>query len=75
MVWGKEKVDITRSFQLEALVNLGNRDGNYADGMALVFQNLGNEILGSAVGYGYLGLSEYFAVELDTYQKYRRNSE
>jgi hypothetical protein len=69
VLWGQAKVDITRSFQIDASVNLGSKDGDGADGMALVFQNIGNQIHGSlGGGLGYLGLSEYFAVELDTYQ-------
>jgi hypothetical protein len=69
-VWGTSKVDITHSFEVEAVINLGDKDEDGADGIAFVIQNIGNEKLGAdntdRPRLDYRNLNHYFAVEVDT---------
>jgi hypothetical protein len=66
-VWGEDKVDITSSFEVDVDIFLGIKDITGADGMAFVIQNIGNEALGLAGGnLGFKGLTEHFAVAVDT---------
>jgi hypothetical protein len=66
--WSIQKVDITKSFQVDARMNFGTFDRDGADGIAFVLQNIGNNVTGRSGGsIGYRGLSEYFAVVIDTF--------
>jgi hypothetical protein len=68
-VWGTTPFSITESFEITAEIYLGEKDHDGADGLAFVIQNeLGyDQALHRGGGIGYMGLSEYFAVEVDTF--------
>lgn len=76
-VWTKYDVNLSKDFEIQAEIYLGNKAHNGADGLALVFQNTGNNLLGKGHGLGYTKLSdekdlssieEYpsFIIEFDT---------
>ncbi len=67
-VWYNSLIDLDESFTLYFTLNLGNRDGNGADGMAFVLQNQNTSIGSVGGGLGFQGISPSFAVEFDTYQ-------
>ena len=67
-------LDLSLDFDMTLLVNLGDRDGNGADGFSIVFQNdpRGTAAIGdNAAGGEWVGLHNIIpavAIELDTYQ-------
>lgn len=67
-VWYNTLIDLNQSFTSYFTVNLGNRDGNGADGMAFVLQNQNTSIGSVGGGLGYQGINPSFAIEFDTYQ-------
>ncbi|MCH2197914.1 MAG: gliding motility-associated C-terminal domain-containing protein [Flavobacteriales bacterium] len=67
-VWYADQIDLTEPFDISFLMNLGNIDGNGADGICFVLQTVGNNALGDAGGgLGFLGFSPAFGIEFDTW--------
>ena len=65
-VWFAEKLRLTESFDLAFSLNFGS-DPNGADGLALVLQPLGTQLLGGAGrGMGYAAIRPSLAIEFDT---------
>lgn len=64
-VWNQTRLDLTKDFDIEAQVYLGNKNG--ADGIAFVLQPLSTNQGSTGGGLGYAGISPSFAVEFDTY--------
>lgn len=73
-VWLDSPLDLTTDFDLSLLVNLGDRDGNGADGLSIVFQDdpRGTAAIGGTGGGGeWIGMFDIrpaVAIEVDTYQ-------
>lgn len=73
-VWLDTPLVLTSDFDLSLLVNLGDRDGNGADGMSIVFQNdpRGTATIGdNAAGGEWVGMHNIVpavSIELDTWQ-------
>jgi gliding motility-associated-like protein len=70
-VWYADQVDLSQPLDLQFILNLGNNDGNGADGICFVLQTVGVEVIGeSGGGIGFLGadFQPAFAVEFDTWQ-------
>ena len=76
--WLDTPLDLNTSFDITLLVNLGNRDGNGADGLSIVFQNdpLGTDAVGdTAAGGEWVGMHTIYpavSIEIDTYQNTSR---
>ncbi len=66
-VWTQEKINFNEDFKISADIYLGTKDDG-ADGMAMVFQVTGNDIVSTGSGIGYQGVSPSIAIEFDTYQ-------
>ena len=66
-VWTQDKLNFNEDFKISAEVYLGTKDDG-ADGMAMVFQVTGNDIVSTGSGIGYQGVSPSIAIEFDTYQ-------
>lgn len=69
-MWSYDKVDFSKSFTLNYEANLGNRNGDGADGIAAVFHNspLGVNALGiNGVGIGARGIANGIVLEIDTF--------
>ncbi len=65
-IWFTEKLRLTESFDLSFSLNFGSNP-NGADGIALVFQSLGTQVLGGAGrGMGYAGIRPSLDIEFDT---------
>lgn len=65
-VWSTSRIDVTEDFVINASVNLGSSDAG-ADGLAFVIQPASTNSGTSGGGLGYLGITNSFAVEFDTY--------
>ena len=69
-MWSYGKIDFSKSFTLNYEANLGNRNGDGADGIAAVFHNspLGVNASGiNGVGLGARGIANGIVLEIDTY--------
>ena len=72
--WLDAPVDLSKSFDVTLLVNLGSRDGNGADGLSIVFQNDPrglNAVGDTAAGGEWVGMHTIYpavSVEIDTYE-------
>jgi hypothetical protein len=69
-VWGATPFSLLDPFDISAKLYFGLKDLDGADGIAFVIQNqLGNSAAEhKGGGLGYMGLGEYFAAEVDTFQ-------
>jgi len=68
-VWASQKINIVEPFEIETLVNLGNRNNNGADGIAFILQNNGLDELGSlGGGQGFVNVQNSLVVEIDTWE-------
>lgn len=70
-VMSEARVDLSQSFRLAFDINVGNKDGNGADGMGFVFHNdpLGAAAIGDrGGGLGMMGIQNGLGIEFDTYQ-------
>ncbi|MFK7922881.1 MAG: hypothetical protein AB8H47_13030, partial [Bacteroidia bacterium] len=67
-IWYLNQVDVSESFDLIFQVNLGCQDGNGADGIAFVLQQVSTSVGSSGGGLGYAGIQPSIAIELDTWQ-------
>jgi uncharacterized repeat protein (TIGR01451 family) len=73
-VWLDSPLDLNGDIDITLLVNLGDRDGNGADGMSVVFQNdpRGTAAIGdNSAGGEWVGMYNILpavAIEIDTYQ-------
>lgn len=68
-VWYDNAIDFDNDFTINYQNNFGSKDGDGADGMALVFKRNPNPELGNAGGgMGYQGITESLTIEFDTYQ-------
>lgn len=69
-VWYDDLLDLSKKFDIEFDVNLGNRSivSQGGDGLAFVMQTVGNNVNGfGGDGMGYTGFSPSLVVEFDTY--------
>lgn len=69
--FSQQKIDLTKSFELDFSVNLGVLDWFGADGISLIFHDdpRGRTALGErGEGLGARGIINGFAIEFDTYQ-------
>ncbi len=67
-VWYDNAIDFDNDFTINYQNSFGNKDGNGADGMALVFKRNPAPQIGSlGGGLGYQGISPSLVVEFDTY--------
>ena len=79
--WLDTPVDLAASFDITLVLNLGDRDGNGADGLALVFQNdsRGTNALGDLNDggrwIGMHGIYPALAVEIDTWYNTENGNE
>lgn len=68
-VWYADQIMLDEPFDISFQMNLGDLDGNGADGICFVLQTVGNNALGqSGGGLGFLGFAPAFAIEFDTWQ-------
>ena len=74
-VWFQNKLDLRVEFTLNVDLYMGSKDGNGADGIAFVVQNLdqGQGTSGGGLGYGNSDggssrITPSYAIEFDTYQ-------
>ncbi|MEM7659606.1 MAG: hypothetical protein AAF399_26055, partial [Bacteroidota bacterium] len=67
-VWYLDQVNINEPFELYVDIFLGCKDGDGADGMAFVLQQVSTSVGSQGGGMGYQGISPSFAVEMDTWQ-------
>ncbi|MEM6348439.1 MAG: gliding motility-associated C-terminal domain-containing protein [Bacteroidota bacterium] len=67
-VWYLNQVDVSQSFDLIFEVNLGCKDGDGADGVAFVLQQVSTNVGTAGGGLGYAGIQPSIAIELDTWQ-------
>lgn len=65
-VWTNQKISFREDFTITAEIYLGKNDG--ADGIALVFQDQHNQLVGDGGALGYQGIDPSIAIEFDTYQ-------
>ena len=68
--WSAEKIDFSTDFDLSFEAYLGDKDGDGADGIALVFHNdpAGTAAIGDVGGLlGAAGIADGLVLELDTY--------
>ena len=67
-VWYDNPIDFADDFTIYYQNNFGDKDGNGADGMALVFKTDATAVIGTnGGGIGYQGISNSLIVEFDTY--------
>jgi len=67
--WFSNPIDFDDNFTIYYQNNFGNKDGNGADGMALVFKGNPNPEIGNVGGgMGYEGIANSMIVEFDTFQ-------
>lgn len=71
-VWTDAEIDWSNSFTIRADIYLGTNDHG-ADGMAMVFQDLGSDQLGQGGGLGYAGIKPSLAIEFDTFNNWQYN--
>ena len=68
-VWYADQLDLNAPFDVRFELNFGTLDGNGADGIMFVLQQVGTSALGaSGGGLGFLGFGTSFGVEFDTWQ-------
>ncbi|MEL7530333.1 MAG: gliding motility-associated C-terminal domain-containing protein [Bacteroidota bacterium] len=72
-VWYLNQVNVGQSFDLIFEVNLGCQDGNGADGIAFVLQQVSTNVGSAGGGLGYAGIQPSIAIELDTWQNNESN--
>ncbi len=67
-VWFNEQLDLSEDFDITLTVNLGNNPAG-ADGIVMVFQQVGINALGeSGGGIGFTGFQPSLGIEIDTFQ-------
>lgn len=68
-IWNNTAIDLSTNFDIQFTMNLGNQDGNGADGIVFVMQQQGLSAIGSSgSGLGFQGLSPSIGIEFDTFQ-------
>lgn len=68
-VWYADPIDLSKDFDLEFYLNFGTNDGNGADGIVFVLQDVGNRAIGNAGGgLGFEGFSPSFGIEFDDFE-------
>lgn len=68
-IWNNTPIDLSINFDIQFSMNLGNQDGNGADGIVFVMQQQGVNAIGTAgSGLGFQGLSPSIGIEFDTFQ-------
>lgn len=67
-VWNRNKIDLHQSFDYKFNVNLGSKDGDGADGIAFVLQNISVSIGNTGEGLGFLGVKPSIGILIDTWQ-------
>jgi len=67
-IWGLQKIDLSKSFDLNFELSLGSLDQSGADGIVFALQQVSTAAGGSGGGIGYGGISPSVAVEFDTWQ-------
>ena len=68
-VWYADQLNLNEPFAIEFQMNLGDIDGNGADGICFILQTVGTSAIGqSGGGLGFLGFAPAFGVEFDTWQ-------
>ncbi len=68
-IWNNTPIDLSINFDIQFTMNLGNQDGNGADGIVFVMQQQGINAIGTAgSGLGFQGLSPSIGIEFDTFQ-------
>lgn len=79
--WNNTQLNLANNFAFSAELNFGTQSGpstddhtGGADGIAFVLQSVGTTALGTVgEGMGYGGITNSFAVEMDTWQNLTRN--
>ncbi|MGA0555763.1 lectin-like domain-containing protein [Larkinella sp. VNQ87] len=72
VVWRNDKIKLNEPFDLEFLMNFGDRDQNGSDGMVFILQTAGNDKLGpNGRDLGFSGIFPSLGVEFDTFQNNR----
>lgn len=81
--WNNTQLNLANNFSISAELNFGSQTGTDAqsadfstgaDGIAFVLQSIGTSVLGDVgEGMGYNGLTNSFAVEMDTWQNTNQN--
>ena len=67
--WYDNPINFSNDFTIFYENNFGTKDGNGADGMALVFKTNATAVIGgTGGGIGYEGISNSMIVEFDTYE-------
>ena len=67
-VWYDNPINFSDDFSIYYKNNFGNKDGNGADGMALVFKSTSTaDVGGTGGGMGYEGITPSLIVEFDTF--------
>lgn len=67
-VWFNEQLDLSEDFDITLTVNLGNNPAG-ADGIVMVFQQVGINALGEpGGGIGFTGFQPSLGIEIDTFQ-------
>lgn len=72
-VWNKNQINLSQSFDYKFDVNLGSNDGDGADGMVFVLQNISLSIGSTGEGMGFGGVSPSVGILIDTYQNGNQN--
>lgn len=68
-VWYADQLNLNEPFSIEFQLNLGDIDGNGADGICFILQTVGTDAIGaSGGGLGFLGFAPAFGIEFDTWQ-------
>jgi Bacterial lectin/CHU_C Type IX secretion signal domain len=68
-VWYAEQIDLLQPFAIQFRMNLGQLDGNGADGICFVLQTVGTGAIGAdGGGMGYLNFGTSLGIEFDTWQ-------
>lgn len=68
--YGRNRIDFTKGFTFNFQANLGTKDNNGADGIAIIFHNspAGTTALGGqGIGMGSQGIANGIVLELDTF--------
>lgn len=67
-VWYADQINLDEEFEIEFLMNFGTIDGNGADGIMFVLQDVGTSALGiSGGGLGFAGFEPSLGIEFDTW--------
>jgi len=67
-IWNEVKVNLNESFQVLMQLNLGNLDGNGADGIMFGFQPVSTSVGQAGEGIGFGGVAPSIGIEFDTWQ-------